>query len=113
VTFPKAFLNRMQFAVPGQPFNGRNLRAVRLHRENGARLHRLAVHQDRACAANTRLTTDMRSSELAKVAQKMNEQHARLDFMLSKNSVDAHFDQSFHKRKSRDCRSFVVVVRQL
>jgi hypothetical protein len=55
----------------------------------------------------------MRSSELAKVAQKMNEQHARLDFMLSKNSVDAHFDQSFHKRKSRDCRSFVVVVRQL
>ena len=44
--FPESFLHRMQFAVLRQAFDGRDLRAVGLHGEHRARLHRLAVELD-------------------------------------------------------------------
>src|SRR3989441_5370693 len=45
---PETLLDRMEIAVLGEPFDGRDRRAVRLHREERARLHRLPVHEDRS-----------------------------------------------------------------
>src|SRR5918996_5618763 len=44
-------LHRVQLAVPGQPLNGRDLRAAGLECQHGAGLDRLAVDMDHAGAA--------------------------------------------------------------
>src|SRR5881409_732710 len=46
VLLPEALLDRVQLAVLREPLDGRDLRAVRLHREDRARLHGLTA-QDR------------------------------------------------------------------
>ena len=43
VFLPETFLDRMELAVLLESFDGRDLTAVRLHGEHGARLHRLVV----------------------------------------------------------------------
>ena len=73
-------LQRMQFAVAaGQPFDGRELVAVGLHREHQAGAHRRAVEQDGAGAADAVLAADMGAGERQIVAQEIAEQHARFD----------------------------------
>ena len=97
VAFPKPFLHGMQFAVFGQPFDGCQFATIRLHGEDRARLDRLSVEQNGARAADARLATHVRAGEPAVVAQEMDQQRARLDFMLLFQSVDANGDGRFHR----------------
>src|ERR671925_84850 len=48
VTLPERLLQRMQLSVAREPFDRRDLAAVGLDGEHGARLHRKAVEVDRA-----------------------------------------------------------------
>ena len=45
MTFPEAFLDRMELAIAGQPFDGSDLRAVSLDGEEGARFNSFALEQ--------------------------------------------------------------------
>jgi len=96
VTFPKAFLDGMKFAVLSETFDGGDFQAVGLDGEHCARLYRLAVLQNGACAANTGFATDMRAGKFAMIAQIMDKERARLDFVLLFDSVDIDGDQTFH-----------------
>jgi hypothetical protein len=96
VTLPKTLLHRMQFAILGQTFNGGDLGAVRLHGEQRAGFHRLAIEQDGAGAANARFTADMCASQLAIVTEEVDEESARLDRVLVFDSIDANVDDCFH-----------------
>src|SRR2546428_9899140 len=60
---PEALLDRMEIAVLGEPFDGRDRRAVRLHREERARLHRLPVHEDGARAALARISAHVHARD--------------------------------------------------
>jgi len=93
---PERFLNRMEMAVGGQAFDGGDLAAVGLDGEHGAGFHGLAVERHSARAADGGLAADMRPGVPGYFAQIMNEQHARLDFVGMRLSVDPKCDLSFH-----------------
>jgi hypothetical protein len=96
VTMPKAFLNRVQPAITRQTFDSRHLRAIRLDGQQCAGFYSLAIQQDRAGAANARFATNMGASELAMVAQKMNQQRSWLHLVFVLGSIDFDRDQTFH-----------------
>src|SRR5438477_392767 len=60
---PEGFLHRVQIAVGGQAFDGEDIAAVGLDGEHRARLHRLAVEGDGACAADGSLAADVGAGE--------------------------------------------------
>src|SRR5262245_7021211 len=76
VFLPETFLNRMKFAVLFEPFDSTDFATVRLHGEDGAGLHGLAIDQDRARAAVRRVATNVRAGEPKLVAQKVHQQKA-------------------------------------
>ena len=96
VAIPESLLHRMQVAVAGQAFDRGDVGAVRLDREHGARLHRLAVDQDGARAADAGLAADVRAGEAAAVTQEMNEQQTRLDDVIARRVVDPDADRNGH-----------------
>ena len=96
VTFPEPLLDGVQLAVAGQAFNGGDFAPIGLDGEQGARLGGLAVEQDRAGAADAGLAADVRAGQPAVLAQKMDQQGARLDLVLLLNTVDFDSDQTFH-----------------
>ena len=79
VLVPESLLHRVELAVSGQAFDGQDARAVGLHGEHGAAFDGLAVHLDRACAAQRRLAADVRSGEADDLAQVVDEEQPRLD----------------------------------
>src|SRR5262249_1592062 len=85
-------LDGMELAVLLQPFDGRDLPAVRLHRQHGAGLHRRPVQQHRARAAVRGVAADVRAREAEVLAQQVHEQQARLDVGLSRGAVDRDGD---------------------
>src|SRR5881409_2812713 len=103
VTFPEALLHGMQLAVPGQAFNGRDFRAVRLHSQDSAGLHRAAVEKDGARAAERRFAPDVRAGKLAVVPQEIGEQGAGFDFVFVGDAVDLDGNASFHGTDSVRC----------
>src|SRR2546425_1056963 len=97
---PEALLDRMEIAVLGEPFDGRDRRAVRLHREERARLHRLPVHEDGARAALARIAAHVRAGETHGLADVVNEQEPGLDLVTVRLAVDGHLDWQFHHSTS-------------
>ena len=85
-------LHRMELAVRGEALDRRHLAAVRLHREHGARLHRLAVEQDGARAARRGVAADVRALQPELLAQEVHEQLPRLDVRLAPLAVDRQRD---------------------
>ena len=79
---PKRLLHGVQLPPPGEAFDRRDRSTVRLGREHEARLHRLAVDQHGAGAADTLLAADVGPVELELVAQEVDEQSAALDDAL-------------------------------
>src|SRR5919109_1713592 len=69
VALPEGLLERMQLAVPRQALDRRDLAAVGLDREHGARLHREPVEVDRAGAAEGRVAADLRPGQPKVVAE--------------------------------------------
>src|SRR5437016_7954781 len=75
----KSPLNGMKLASAFQSLNRRDLRAISLNSEYGARFHRCAVHQNRARSAISCIAADMCPREIKLLAQEFDQQHARLD----------------------------------
>jgi hypothetical protein len=96
VTLPESLLDGMQFAVASQPFDGGDCSAVRLHRENGAGFHRLAIKQDRASTAKSCLASNVGAGEFAVVAKKMRQKSSGFDRVLLLNPIDLDFNRSVH-----------------
>src|SRR6266545_6992973 len=88
VMLPERLLQGMQLAVRGEPFDRRDLAAVGLDGEHGARLHREPVEVDGAGAADRRVAADLRAREREVVAEEVDEQRPRLDLRLVPNAVD-------------------------
>src|SRR5919198_26971 len=88
VALPERLLQRMQLAVLRQALDRRDLAAVGLDGEHGARLHREPVDVDRAGAADGRVAADLRSGEPEVVAEEVDEQRPRLDLRLVPDAVD-------------------------
>src|SRR5205823_11939043 len=94
VLLKESFLDRIELAVLLQSFHRHDLTAVRLNGERRARLDRLSVEQDRACAARRGLAPDVRARHFEVLADEMDEKKARLDFRLFYCSVNR--DGDFH-----------------
>ena len=110
VALPEALLHGVQLAIARQAFNRGDFGAVGLHGEHGAGLGRFAIEQDGAGAADTGFATDMRPRQAAEVAEKMDEEHSRLDFMLMRSSVDANVERSFHSYRRSKCFRWTAPV---
>lgn len=70
--------------------------SIGLDGECQTRARRFAVEHDRTCAADSMLTADMRASESQFVAEKIAEQHPRLDGAGVFLSVDGESDGVGH-----------------
>src|SRR5919198_870865 len=77
-----------ELAARRETLDRRDLAVVGLDREQGARLHRAPVEVDRAGATEGRVAADLRPSEPEVVAEKVDEQRARLDLRLVPDAVD-------------------------
>src|SRR5262249_32897002 len=94
VLFLERGLDRVQCAIALETFDGRDLMAVGLHCEHGARLHWFSVEQYRARATAGRVTADVRTGEPGASADVVGEEHSRLDVVRGRRAVDA--DVNFH-----------------
>ena len=85
-------LNRVQRPVLHHSLDRGDLTAVRLHREEGARLDRRAVEPHGARPAARRVAADVRPGQAERLAQEVDEQQARLDVDRVRHAVDGDFD---------------------
>src|SRR5258706_6784653 len=96
VALDERLLHRMEPAVRLQSLDRGDFPAVRLHREQEARFHQLAVEQDRAGAALADDAADVRAGEAGDLAQKMGQEQPRLDLFFVTPAVDRHADGLLH-----------------
>src|SRR5438445_7657011 len=87
VLVPERLLHRMQLPVRGQTLDRDHGRAVGLNGEDRARLDSLAIDEDRARAALAGVAADVGTGEAEVVAEKVNDEEARLDFRLLLRAV--------------------------
>ena len=87
-------LHRVERPVRRQTLDRRDLAPVRLNAEQRARLHRLAVQQNRARAARGRVAADVRTGKSEPLAQHIDEQLARLELERVLCPVDRDRDAS-------------------
>src|SRR4029453_17522260 len=97
VLLPEPFLDRVELAVLRLPLDGRDLGAVGLHREEGARLHRLAVQMDGAGAALAGVATHMGPGEAGQLPDEMDEEQPGLHLVGMARAVDRDRDFVFHR----------------
>src|SRR5262249_31298788 len=82
VLLVKRLLHGMEVTVPVEALDRCDLSAVGLDCKDGARLHGASVEMDGAGAANGRVAADLRAGEIEVVAEKVDEQRARLDLRI-------------------------------
>ena len=106
VVLSERLLHRMHPFARRETLDRRDLGAVGLHREHGARLHRLSVEQHRARAARRGVTTHVGAREAAHLAQVVHEQQSRLDVVVVARAVDREGDShgSHHACHAEDIR---------
>jgi hypothetical protein len=78
----------MQLIALGEALDGRDLMAVGLYGQEQTRARRLAVEQDRACAADAVLAAEMGASQPQVVTQDIGEMATRLDVEAGRAAVD-------------------------
>src|SRR5439155_20957359 len=101
VRFAEGGLQRVELVGGGrEAFDGRQLSAVRLHREHQAGAHRLAVEQHGAGAAHAVLAADVGAGEPQVLAQEVAQEEPRLDVAPVLDPVDGHVDR--HVRASSE-----------
>src|SRR5216683_6378315 len=76
---PEAVLKRVKRAVLLQTFDGFDLTAIRLDREQGARLDVLTVENDRARPAVRGVAANMRARQVQVLSDEVDQQQARFD----------------------------------
>src|SRR5437870_4039285 len=94
VLLVERLLHRVELAVRGETLDRRDLRAVRLDSEHGARLDRLAVEQHRAGAARRGVAAHIRARQPQAVAEDVDEELPGLEVELAGSPVDAERDAS-------------------
>src|ERR671935_1685259 len=67
----------MEPAVLGEPFDRRDGMTVRLYREQGARLHRVTVQEDRARTTVARVAAHVGAGEAQLISEEVDEEHTR------------------------------------
>ena len=87
VFFPEPFLQRVQLVTLGEPFDGDDLGAICLDREDRTRFGAAAIDEHGAGATLARVAADVRASEIELFAQEVHEEHSRLDVALAHLSV--------------------------
>src|SRR5262249_24321755 len=97
VVFNECFLNRAQFTVRCQPFDGRDLAVIRLHSQMETGFNNFAIEQHGAGAALADDAADMSPSEADVLAQKMRKKQPWFDVFFIQAAVDRHVDRSFHQ----------------
>jgi hypothetical protein len=78
VVLAESLLHGVQFAVPGQPFNGRHVLPFALLGENGAGLDRQPVQVNGAGAALAGVATDVGAGQADLLAQVLDEERTPL-----------------------------------
>ena len=96
VAFPETLLHRMELTVSSQALDSGHFGTVRLDGKNGTGLHRAAILQDRAGATNAGFAAYVRAGQFAEIAQEVNEEHARLDFVLLLDAINFYLNDTFH-----------------
>src|SRR5262249_60507350 len=81
--FPETFLQGMQPALGTQTFNGGEVRALGLNRENRAGLHGPAVQMNRAGTAQRGLTPDMGAGQTYEGPYVTHQYGARIDIVVA------------------------------
>ena len=94
VALPESFLHRVKLAVFHESLDGRDLGAVCLNGQHGARLNCLAVEQNGASSAQRRLASDMSAGQTKHISQVMDKQQARFHLVLVGHTVDTYADSS-------------------
>src|SRR5262245_12342095 len=92
VLLGEALLHGMELAALLQAFDGGDLRSIGLHRQHGARLDRIAVHDHRAGAAMRGVAADVGPRHAEHFADEVHQEQARLDFRFVRRAVDGHAD---------------------
>jgi hypothetical protein len=90
--FVKAFLHRMKNTAVCQTFNRHDLRAVALHGQMGATLHRLAIDINRAGPAMTCFAANVCACKTEFLAQEVNQQGTWLNRLLLQPAINLHTD---------------------
>ena len=86
---PERLLDRVQLAALGEPFDGRDVAAVGLHRQTGAGLYGDAVHPDHTGAALAGVAPDLGAGEAQVIPQEMDQQHPRVHVALAGPAIDS------------------------
>ena len=94
VLFPEAFLQGVQLAVLGQAFNRRDLRAIGLDGEDGARLGAAAVDEHRAGTALAGVAADVGAGQEQLLAEEVDEEQPGFHVRFSYLAIDGHRDVS-------------------
>src|SRR6516225_10670897 len=92
VVLVKSLLQWVIFVAFGQALDGQQLRTLRLNREHQTRASSLAVEQDRAGATDPVLAADMSAGQPKILADKVDEQFARLASPFIALPVDGQAD---------------------
>ena len=71
-----------------EPFDGRDLLAIDLRREDKTGTNRFAIEEHAACTANAVLAADVRTGQTQFVTQKIDERRARSRDACSRDAVD-------------------------
>src|ERR1700733_6355479 len=102
----------MKLVLGGHSLDRGQRRAVRLDRENGARLHGLAVDVDRASSAVGRVATDVCARKPQVIAYRMDQQQAGLHFqgVLDAVHVQADGNRSTHASPFQVCRADATIL---
>ncbi len=93
VFLEESVLQWMQLAVLFESFNRRDRTPVGLNGKRSTRLDRASIHDNRASAAVTRVTTNVRAGESQCFAKEVDQQQTRFDVGAVFDSVDFYFDR--------------------
>src|SRR6266567_3569398 len=93
--FPESLLDRVQAAFRGQSFDCGHLAAVRLHGQHCTGLHRIAIEEYGTGATLRSVAADVGSGEVQRIAQIVDQQHARLYLRMVLLPIHCHGDCAF------------------
>ena len=92
VLLPESFLQGMEPTVVGQAFDRHDLGAVRLNREERARLGATPIDQHGAGAALARVAPDVRAGQIEVLAQEVDQKQSRLYVHRAHLAIDGDRD---------------------
>lgn len=98
VVFDESFLDRVQLSVLRQPFDGRDVTAIRLHGEVKAGFDKFAVEQNGTGAAFTDDAADVSAGKADILAKEVREKQTRLDVFLVQAPVNRNANSLFHEQ---------------